>query len=648
LTLLPQAHSGFQGEPAISIEVPGMAAPHFDLVDWAVQDRSLRLGFRDAVANLSLLMRWRITDGGLLSACSELTNEGQAPVRLHWLASLTLPLPGWANTAVQVHGRWSGEFRLASTPLVTGRLEKTSRSGRSGFDGSHYLIAGNADLREERGRALAAHLAWSGNARSMVETLPSGERQLQLGEWLAPGECVLGPGERHMTPEALVALSLAGYNGIRRPFHAELRARRALAAPARGPRKVHFNSWEAAYFDFDEQRLLDLAESAASLGAERFILDDGWFRGRRDDRTSLGDWTVDPTRFPAGLWPLIERVTALGMDFGLWIEPEMVSPDSDLYRLHPDWCLHEEGRGRPTQRAQLVLDLTRPEVVDHLFGAINLLLSAYPIAALKWDHNRDLFPAVSRGRPSARAQTLGFYELLRRVRAAHPQVEIEGCASGGARIDFAIAEHVARVWPSDNTDAIERLRIHRAMSLFYPPELVGAHFGASPNPTTSRRLSVEFRARVAMFAHFGIEADPACLTPQEREQLSGQVADYKRWRALIHSGDQLYADCDDPAVTVEIIVSRDGGEALALCARIDQSVSAIGPLIRLPGLLPDECYSVTLVEPWPSPAAHHLADSEFWHSEPVMSGAVLAQTGLRVPIVHPETAWVIHFARVER
>jgi alpha-galactosidase len=292
--------------------------------------------------------------------------------------------------------------------------------------------------------------------------------------------------------------------------------------------------------------------------------------------------------------------------------------------------------------------MSRTDVVDHLFGTIDQLLSTYPIAALKWDHNRDLFPAVSRGKPSAHAQTLGFHALLGRVRAAHPHVEIEGCASGGARIDFAVAEQVARVWASDNTDAVERLRIHRAMSLFYPPELIGAHFGASPNPTTSRQLGVEFRARVAMFAHFGIEADPARLTAEERGRLAAQVALYKTWRGLIHSGDQLYADCDDPAVTVGIVVAKDGSEALALCARVDQSVAAVGPLIRLPGLLPNARYAVTLTEPWPSPASHHLADSEFWRSKPVLDGVLLGQVGLRVPMVHPETAWIIHLSRVER
>jgi alpha-galactosidase len=648
LTLLPQTGFGFQGEPAISVEVPGLAVPSFEPTGWELDQRSLRLDLADPLAKLKLILRWRITERDVLCASARVVNRGEAPVRLHWLAALTLPLPGWALVAVQVHGRWSGEFQLASTPLVTGKIEKTNRSGRSGFDGAHYLIAGAAGLSEEQGRAVAAHLAWSGNGRSLIETLPTGERQLQIGEWLAPGECVLAPGHDYATPEALAALSSEGFNGIRRPFHAELRARRASAALAAGPRKVHFNSWEAVYFDFDEQRLADLAAAAADLGAERFILDDGWFRGRRDDRTSLGDWTVDAARFPNGLGPLIERVHALGMDFGLWIEPEMVSPDSDLYRLNPDWCLHEEGRGRPTQRSQLVLDLTRPEAVDHVFGAIDLLLSTYPIASLKWDHNRDLFPAATRGRPAAHAQTLAFLALLDRVRAAHPQVEIEGCASGGARIDFAVAQRVARVWASDNTDAVERLRIHHAMSLFYPPELIGAHFGASPNPTTSRRLGVGFRGRIAMFAHFGIEADPGRLTAEERELLAAHVADYKRRRGLIHSGDQLYADCDDPGVTVEIVVAKDGGEALALCARVDQSAAAVGPLIRLPGLRPEARYAVELVEPWPVPAAHHLANGGYWRSRPVLEGAVLGQVGLRLPVVHPETAWLVHLVRTER
>ena len=233
------------------------------------------LRFADPLARLAVALRWRLLPSGLLSARAELLNEGNAPVRVHWLAALALPLPGWASDATQVHGRWSGEFGLARAPLATGKLEKVGRAGRTGFDGAAYLLVGDARLSEERGRCFAAHLAWSGNARSFCEALPSGERQLQIGEALAPGEVSLRPGERHETPEALVAFSAQGLNGVRRAYHAELRVRRAAAGVGVGPRRVHFNSWEAAWFDFDEPRLLELARDAAALGAGGVVVGGG-------------------------------------------------------------------------------------------------------------------------------------------------------------------------------------------------------------------------------------------------------------------------------------------------------------------------------------------------------------------------------------
>lgn len=645
LTLLPDAGWGFVGEPAIVIEG---GVPCFQLVSCDAGAAALTLNFIDEVAGLALNIEWQVLPTGLLASRAKLTNGGRMPIAVHWLAALALPLPAWAHEVVQVHGRWSGEFRLAATPLRTGKLEKINRTGRSGFDGTHYLCATEAGVTEERGRAIGAHLAWSGNARSLVEALYTGQSQLQLGEWLAPGEIMLAPGDSYETPEALIAISNEGFNGLRRAFHAELRARQAVADLGQSPRKVHFNSWEAVYFDLDQARLIELADRAAALGIERFVLDDGWFLGRRDGCRALGDWTVDPERFPTGLGTFVDRVHGLGMDFGLWVEPEMVSPDSDLYRAHPDWCLHAADRERPTQRHQLVLDLTRPEVTAYLFDALDRLLREVPIAYLKWDHNRDLFPAVSRGRPVVHEQTLAYYALLDRLRAAHPNVEIESCASGGARIDFAVATRAARVWASDNTDAVERLRLHRAMSLFYPPDIIGAHVGASPNPTTGRRLGIDFRARVAMFAHFGVEADPAKLMPAEREALAAHITDYKRWRHLIHSGVQYYIDHDDPGVTAQIIVAADGTEALALAARIDQAGNAVSPPMRLPGLDATACYRVTLQEPWPQSAAHQLGEPDFWRSRPLLEGASLMQVGLRLPVVHPETAWLVHLERVTR
>lgn len=648
LTLLPETGWGFLGEPAVVAELEGVGPTCFELIGCEEEAGALAMRFLDALAELELCVRWRFTGGGLVGADAEIRNLGRRSVRLHWLAALVLPLPSWATHVVQAHGRWSGEFRLHRAELATGRIEKISRAGRSGFDGAHYLLATEQHVCEERGRIVAAHLAWSGNGRSFAEALPSGDRQLQLGEWLSPGEVVLGPDESYVSPEALFGMSDTGFNGVRGLFHDEVRARRRAASVGNGPRKVHFNSWEAVYFGLNEERLLELADSAASLGAERFVLDDGWFAGRSDDRRSLGDWTVDVERFPGGLGPLIDRVEALGMDFGLWVEPEMVSPDSELYRARPDWCLHAPGRPRPTQRRQLVLDLTRPEVLDHVFHAIDRLLREYRIAYLKWDHNRDLFPAASAGRAAAHRQALGAHALLDRVRAAHPTVEIEACASGGARIDVATATRSARLWASDNTDAVERLRMHRDMSLFYPPETIGAHVGASPNPTTTRRLGIDFRARIAAFGHLGVEADPGRMTDRERASLTRHVDQYKRWRSLIHGGRQLFASSEDPGVTAQIIVDPAGAEALALIARSDQAVGAASAPIRLPGLDARATYRTTLPEPWPCAAARHLGALAFWRSGPLIDGATIMRSGLRLPLVHPETAWLVHLERVAR
>ncbi len=630
LTILPQAGWGFGGEPAVVLDRPA----RFELAGTEATPQGVTWRFRDPELELEITIAWRFLPTGLLAADAEIANGGAEAVTLRWLAALALPLPPWAREAREVGGRWGGEFQLHPLPLTTGRIEKTSRGGRPGFDGAGYAIACAPGAREEQGRMVAAHLAWSGDTRHFIETLPSGERQLQIGATV--GAQALAPGASLRTPTALVAFSDAGLNGVRRRFHAEARAR----TPAHGPRRVHFNSWEAVYFDLDEAKLIDLAEAAAGLGAERFVLDDGWFSGRRDDRRALGDWTVDSALFPQGLAPLIARVQALDMDFGLWVEPEMVSPDSELARAHPDWVLELPGRPHPTQRHQLVLDLAQEAVCEHLFAALDRLLRDNAIAYLKWDHNRDLFPG---GGP---AQVAGTYALLDRLRAAHPQVEIETCASGGGRIDFAMLTRTPRAWASDNTDAIERLRLHRAMSLFYPPHVIGAHVGASPNPTTGRRIGMAFRARVAMFAHMGVEADPRRLSPREAETLRRHIDLYKRHRALIHGGEQRLIDTDDPGVTAQIVVAPDRGEALALLARVDQALCGASAPVRLRGLDPAARYRITLPEPWPSRAARQLAEPDWWRAGPILSGAVLAQAGLRLPLVHPETAWLVHLERV--
>jgi alpha-galactosidase len=336
------------------------------------------------------------------------------------------------------------------------------------------------------------------------------------------------------------------------------------------------------------------------------------------------------------------------MDFGLWVEPEMVNPDSDLYRAHPDWVLHHGAHERPLQRRQLALDLARPEVRAHLLDRLDVLLRTNRIAYLKWDHNRDLFPAHSHDGSSAHGQTIGFYDVLDRLRAAHPHVEIESCASGGGRMDFGVLPRVSRFWVSDNTDAVERWRIQSDVSLFLPLNRIGSHVGASPNPSTGRQLSMLLRARVAMFAHMGVEADPTKLSAEDAEILAQHIALYKEYRGLIHEGAFASYAGDDPDVRVWMCVARDKSQALGMAARGEQARGLISQPVRLMGLDRAAHYSVELLRPWPAPARFSLPHADSWRAEPqVFSGELLEMAGLLLPLVHPETCWLWRLTRVE-
>jgi alpha-galactosidase len=641
-SLLPTLGFGDFAEPALVIcREGGDGALYWDAVALAQEDGALVARLRDERLGVAVRLSWRLDESGLMLADAEVENVGDQPLSLHTLAALALPLPGWAREILSFGGDWGREGQPHRFAAPFGVWSKTERTGRTGFAGATCAMVA-ADAGDETGQAIGLHLGWSGDHRLLVETASDGARQAQLGALLAPGEIVLAPGARHRTPTAYAAYSGVGLNGVASRFHAFARAR-LLSPPT--PRKVHFNSWEGVYFDVDEAKLIALAESAAAIGAERFVVDDGWFVGRRDDTTSLGDWRVDPERFPHGLAPLIGQVHALGMDFGLWVEPEMVSPESALYRAHPDWALAIPGRPRPTMRHQLHLDLTRAEVRDHVFAALDGLLSAHPIAYLKWDCNRFVFPAMSEGRAAGQAMTAGFYALLDRVRAAHPSVEIESCASGGGRIDFSVLSRCARVWPSDATDALERLRIQRWAGLLLPPEALGAHVGPSPNPMTGRRLSMTLRGQVALFGHMGVELDPRRLEPADRETLAAQIALYKRFRGLIHSGRMRFWTTPEGA-DGRIVVAADGAEALALVVNPAATAASDSPPTALPGLDPAARYFVRLLPPWPQPAGRRLADTSTWRSGREVSGANLAGPGLRLPLSDPETGWLLHLARL--
>ena len=531
LATAPPAGLGWFGPAVLGLRRAGLGCvPEFGSAEVSQSDTAITIQLRDQTEGLLLEQRITLAPGGAFVFGARLENTGAAPVTLDWLASVMVPLAASSAGLISWRGRHNAELVECREAMPEQSWSRESRRGISGHGGPPGVVVLGEGGTRHAGLVHALQLAWSGDSRIAVERDDEGLWVLSAGAVLAPGEVVLAPGESYTAPQAVLAVSGTGRNGASAQHHAAVRARIGWPGGTMRPRPVHLNSWEACYFDHDEVRIGALAEAAAAIGIERFVLDDGWFKGRTSDTAGLGDWTCDPVKYPRGLKPLADQVRGLGMEFGLWIEPEMVNPDSDLFRAHPDWALALDGREQPTARHQLVLDLRREEVRDYLFRALDTLLRAVPISYLKWDHNRDLAPA------GGAAQVRGTYDLMARLRAAHPAVEIEGCAGGGGRSDAGMAEFVHRFWTSDNIDAVSRVGIQRGFLAWLPPELMGAHLGASPAHATGRTQALGFRAAVAMPGHFGVELDPRELDERSRAALADWIGFYKQWRHLFHGG----------------------------------------------------------------------------------------------------------------
>jgi alpha-galactosidase len=545
--------------------------------EFAVSDRQITLNSQDESLGVRVVTTMMFKGDALVVSCC-LHNEGETSIDITRAASMLIPTPDWASRVVTWAGAWGREGHHNERDWLTGRIEQLGRAGRPGFDGGPTLSLLEKSADVANGRWLSAHLAWSGAFRLAAEQATDGSGQFLAERLLAPGEIRLEPGGSLVLPETIVALSHEGSNGVSRIYHDVIR-REGL----RIKRLVHFNTWEARYFDVTEEDCVTLAKQAAELGAERFVLDDGWFKGRRNDETSLGDWSVDEAKFPNGLMPLINVVHAQGMDFGLWLEPEMVSPNSDLCRAHPDWVLGWPAAELATGRNQLVLDLSLPAVREHLFVGVASLLDAYPISYIKWDCNRDLYPATSGGVASSGWQTEGLYELLDRLRTAY-KVQIESCASGGGRIDAGIASRTDRFWASDTTDAIDRLRVQRAASFVMPTERLGCHIGPSPNPMTGRAIPMDFRVLAALFGHMGVEANPARFTGDDKAILTRGLKIYKAHRDWMGNGQLLNLSEPGADPDLQMLVAAGGDQALLRTMRVNTPVRPLQPRIRLAGL----------------------------------------------------------------
>lgn len=648
LALTPLLGQGFPGTPGLQAHRDGQAWATFtriDRIDW-VEPSIVEIVSRDDHNALVLTHRLELRpDQDVLVASTRLLNTGSATLVVDICAAPTLPLPSAVTHLINLDGRWSGEFQMRRTELGQGSMVRENRRGRSSHDAFPGLIAECAPCGENVGEAYGFHLGWSGNHRIVAETLSDARAFVQMGELFMPGEMRLAPNADYVSPKLYAAYSDKGLSGLSRAYHDWVRARPQHARLRSKARPVHYNTWEAVYFDHGPDKLMALVDAAAAVGAERFVLDDGWFKGRRDDAAGLGDWIVDEGVYPQGLKPLIDRVVAAGMEFGLWVEPEMVNPDSDLFRSHPDWVLGCPPAPQLSFRNQLVLDFGRAEVRDYLYQRLDALLVEHPIAYLKWDMNRDIsHPGGVTGAAGVHEHVQGLYQVLDRLRAAHPDVEIESCASGGGRADFAILERTDRVWTSDSNDALDRLSIQKGFSLFFPAELMGAHVGPTDCHITGRRVSMATRVSTALFGHFGIEANLLTLTDEERVELTQGVALHKRLRGLIHKGD-LYR-LDRPANENAFgLVARDGAEAVFAYTLVREQDAYFAGRLRLAGLDARARYKVCLI--WPGQLSTRSAVIEPLRQGVELDGQSLMAVGLQLPRLHPQSAFILHLTRLD-
>ncbi|HEX2782369.1 MAG TPA: alpha-galactosidase, partial [Ilumatobacteraceae bacterium] len=608
-----------------------------------VEDRGVECDAVDDVAGLRLTTFLDI--GDVLTVRAQLTNTASTRYMLDNLL-VTLPLPSHALELLRFTGRWSREFQPVRQPFVSGTFVVENRTGRSSQDHVPVLFAGTKGFGEWAGEVWGAHVAWSGNYQIVAQVLPDGRRAVALGELLHPGEVVLEPGESYSTPEVYATYSPSGLTPASWGFHRLLRSRPSHPTT---PRPVLINTWEAVYFDHDLERLTALASVAAKVGVERYVLDDGWFGSRRNDRSGLGDWVVSPEAHPNGLQPLIAHVKSLGMEFGIWVEPEMVNPDSDLYRAHPEWALVDPGYEPVLARHQLLLDLAIPEAYAHVRDHLHALLRDHDVAFVKWDMNRHhVHASGATGAAGTHAQTLALYRLLDELAALHPDVEIESCASGGGRVDFEILRRTQRVWASDCIDALERQTIQRGLSMYLPPELMGAHIGGPTAPTTGRTHTLGFRTVTALFGHLGVEWNLLDIDDATRTALAAAIELHQRFRPLLHSGDSVrfdpVNDGDAPTSLSYGVYAPDRTEALVAVVQLRTDISLTPPMLRLPGLDADRSYRVEVVELPPQGRSMARRQPDWLVAGIVLTGRQLAGHGLQLPSMNPESAVLLHLA----
>ncbi len=562
---------------------------------------TLELVLRDGYSGLQVVLLYSIfAERNVIVRSARLINQGKQKIRLLRALSTSVDMFGHDNMEMMyLSGAWAREGNIQRRSLLQGEIRIDSKRGMSSHQFNPFAALVTPETSENHGEAYGFSLVYSGGFEAVAEVDSFGCTRLGIGVNSFDFAWLLHAGEQFQTPEAVMVYSAQGLGEMSRTYHRLYRNRLCRGKYRDQERPILVNNWEATYFDFSADKLVAIAEEGSRLGIELFVLDDGWFGKRDADNSSLGDWYEDRRKLPDGLADVAKRINGLGMQFGLWFEPEMISPDSELYRQHPDWCLHVRGRRRSEARWQLVLDYTRPEVRDYIYESLAEIFSTVPVAYVKWDMNRALTEIGSAALPPERqAETahryvLGLYELLERITSQFPDILFESCSSGGGRFDPGMLYYMPQTWTSDNTDAVERLKIQYGTSLVYPVSTIGAHVSAVPNHQVGRNTPLDFRGSVAMSGNFGYELDLTQFTNEEKDTVQRQVASYKQVRGLVQQGDlyRLQSPFEGNGSSW-MFVSADKTEALVYAFQVMAVPNAPQRILRLNGLDPELEYTV--------------------------------------------------------
>ena len=572
--LIYDSHRIYKGKPKLQ----GLPATYVEKEEEA---DTLDIVLKDTLKGLKVVLSYTAyNEIDAITRSVKVMNEGSETIILEKVLSASVDFETSDFDFLDFHGGWGKERFLERTPVHHGVQSIDSKRGSSSHQLNPFFVLASKECNEDYGQAYGFNFVYSGNFVAGVEVDQVDKLRAFMGINDYDFSWKMESGEEFQAPEVVMVYSGEGFGEMSRSFHKLYRKRLVRGKYRDEARPILVNNWEGTYFDFTEEKILGIANEAKELGIELMVLDDGWFGKRNDDKSSLGDWFVNTEKLPNGITGLAKKVNEMGLKFGLWFEPEMVSVDSELYRAHPDWCIHVPGRTRTETRNQLTLDLSRKEVCDYIVEAVSKVLDEAPISYVKWDMNRNMSELGSKGLPSDRQKEmshrymLGLYDTMERVISAHPDVLFEGCSGGGGRFDPGMLYYMPQIWTSDDTDAVERLFIQYGTSYAYPISAMGAHVSASPNHQTGRQTSLKIRGDVAMSGNFGYELDLMKFTDEEKEEVKEQVALYKELRTFVQSGDMYRLKSPFKSVdndgndTAWMFISEDGKNIFAAYFRI--------------------------------------------------------------------------------